>query len=280
MSTTSQPSLPIDSLAIEAGKQGRREADLFRDYLKKLPEKGWLNQSFCTDWTIKDVAEHQVAQGMAVRDGAWAALRGKSDNIFSPELIKKYEAELHDLNRLELADRLAQSAHELFDMLEVASPEQLAIRANTPFGSLPLVNIGSIRLSELSLHSWDVRVVGDLTAKVSRESLPLLVPGLIEVMPVLVNREAARLVQNVNYQFEITGAARGPVALTIQNGQAQTRQGYLEKPDVTVKLDSETFLRLSWGRLKQLDWMIRDGWVKVEGDNQTALNLSQLFQGI
>ena len=272
-------SIPLDSLLSEAGKQGRREVNLFRDHLKKLPEKGWLNQSFCTDWTIKDVAEHQVVQGLAMLEGARAVMSGHKIDIFSPATIARYETQIADLNRLELADKLSQTTHELYDLLEQASPEQLAQRSQTRFGNLRLADLGSVRLSELSLHSWDVRVVTDLTAKVNRESLPLLLPGLVQLLPVLVNRTEANRLEKTGYQFEISGAARGPVSLLIENGQSKVSQEYLDQPDVTIKLDSEAFLRLSWGRLKNLDWMIRDGWVKVEGDQGAALKLNQLFQG-
>ena len=279
MTNSLTPNMPLDSLMAEAGKQGRREVNLFRDHLKKLPEKGWLNQSFCTDWTIKDVAEHQVIQGLAMLEGARAVMGGQTVDIFSPTNLARHQTQIADLNRLELADKLAQTTHELYDLLEQASPEQLAQRSQTRFGNLRMADLGSVRLSELSLHSWDVRVVNDLTAKVSRESLPLLLPGLVQLLPGLVDHNEAKQLEKTSYQFEISGAARGPVSLLIENGQSKATQDYLDHPDATIKLDSEAFLRLSWGRLKNLDWMIRDGWVKVEGDQAAASKLKQLFQG-
>lgn len=274
-----QQPLPIDSMMSETSKQGRREVDAFRDYLKKLPEKRWLNQSFCTDWTIKDIAEHQVAQGFLMLDAAHASLRGTELPIFGPETLNRYTASLQDLNRLELADKLAHVTHDFYDLLDRASPEQLARPAAALFGNLSLSTIGSVRLSELSLHSWDVRVVDDLTARISRESLPLLFPGLVSFLPFLANREAAGQMPATTYQFEIKGPVKGPVALSFDGGQIISQPGYAEQPDVIVKLDSEVFLRMAWGRAR-LGWMIKDGWVKIEGDEQAALKLTDLFRGI
>lgn len=270
--------LALDTLIAETSKQSRREADALRDYLKKLPEKRWLNQSFCTDWTIKDVAEHQATQGLAMRSGVQATLQGKAVD-FSPEAFKKFEKQTDGLNRLELADIIAETTHELFDLLERASPEQLSRNTSTRFGEMALHNVGGFRLSELSLHSWDVRVVEDLTAKVSRESLPLLLPGLVAALPGLVHRETARQLPTTTYQFEVSGPSKGPVALSLTQGKVQAQRDYAEKADVILKLDSEAFLRLTWGRLN-LKWMIRDGWVKVDGDTEAALKLNQLFQGL
>lgn len=279
MTTIQEKLLPIDNLVLETSKQGRREAAALSDHLKKLPEKRWLNRSFCSEWTIRDVAEHLTAMGLLMRDGANATLQGKPLSAITPEAIQKYEAALGDLNRVELADHLTEVTNDFYDLLERATPEQLERKVQSPFGELVLANLGSFRLSELSLHSWDVRVVDDLTAKVSRESLPLLFPGLIAALPALAHRATAKELSSVTYQFEINGPVKGPVALSLEHGKIKTLSDYADKPDVTVKLESDAFLRLTWGRLN-LDWMIRDGWVKIEGDKAKALRLNQLFQGV
>lgn len=279
MTTTFQSDMPADTLIAETSRQARREADAFRDYLKKLPEKGWLNPSFCTDWTIKEVAEHQAAQGALMLDMVRASMAGRPMPELTPDTIAAYESRLDGLNRLELADRLSQVTHEFYDLLEHATPEQLTRTSQTRFGEVTLETVGSFRLSELSLHSWDVRVVNDLSAKVSRESLPLLFPGLVASLPGLANQQTARELSGLTYQFEVTGSAKGPVALSLANNRVASRSGYAAKADVLIKLDSEAFLRMAWGRLK-LDWMIKNGWIKVEGDEQNAYKLTQLFQGV
>jgi uncharacterized protein (TIGR03083 family) len=278
MSTIQETPYSIDVLVAETSKQSRREAESLRDHLKKLPEKRWLNQSFCTDWTIKDVVEHQAAQGLAMRTATQAALQGKEPN-FSPEGLQAFVRQLEGLNRLELADLIAQTTHEMFDLLERATPEQLQKTTQTRFGKLALHNLGSFRLSELSLHSWDIRVVDDLTAKVSRESLPLLLPGLVAALPGLAHPETVQQLPALTYQFEVAGPVKGPIALSVAQNKVQAQRDYAEKPDVVLKLDSEAFLRLTWGRLN-LKWMIRDGWVKVEGDQEKALKLNEIFQGV
>jgi len=279
MTTTQEQILPGDSLVMETGRQGRREAEAFRDYLKQLPEKRWLNKSFCSDWTIRDVAKHQAAQGWVMRDMVLTTIKGNSFDGLNFQAIEERAAELEGLNRLELADRLVQVTHEMYDALERATPEQLDLSAETRFGRINLAFAGSLRLSELSLHSWDVRVVEDLTAKVSRGSLPLLFPGLVAALPGLVHSPTVKQLATTTYQFEISGSVKGPLSLSLEQGKVRAKRDYAEKADVTLKLDSEAFLRLSWGRLKNLEWMIRDGWVKVEGDKAAALKLSELFQG-
>ena len=73
MTNPSQQDMPIDTFIVQSGKQARQEANLFREHLKRLPEKRWMNQSFCTDWTIKDVVEHQARQGQRMLDVAPAS---------------------------------------------------------------------------------------------------------------------------------------------------------------------------------------------------------------
>jgi len=149
-----------------------------------------------------------------------------------------------------------------------------------PIGEVNFGLLGSIRLNELSLHSWDIRVVDNLSTKISRESLPLLFPGLLQVLPRLANRETVKQSGNLTYEFEIEGPVKGPVTVTLAAGQMLVQSNYAEKADVRLKLDADSFLRLSWGRLRNLDRRIKEGWVKLDGDLTTALRLNQLFQGI
>jgi uncharacterized protein (TIGR03083 family) len=278
MPTLDDLNLPIDSLVQQTGKQGRREADEFRNYLKNLTDKGWMRQSFCTDWSIRDVALHQAAQGAIFRDNARALLQGEQP-LDIRQVSSQYEAELQDLNPSELADRIADTTYELYELLENATPEQLQSKVRVPFGDVNLAAMGSIRLSELSLHSWDVRVVDNLAAKVSRDSMPLLFPGLLAAIPLLANREVVKQTERLTYQFELEGTVRGPVAVSLEGGQIKVQQDYVDDPDVRIKLDNDSFLRLSWGRLKNLDKRIKDGWVKVDGDPNVAITLSELFKG-
>jgi uncharacterized protein (TIGR03083 family) len=278
MPTLDELNLPIDSLVQQTGKQGRREADEFRNYLKNLTDKGWMRQSFCTDWSIRDVALHQAAQGAIFRDNARALLQGEPP-LDIRQVSSQYEAELQDLNPSELADRIAETTYELYELLENATPEQLRNKVRVPFGDVNLAAMGSIRLSELSLHSWDVRVVDNLSAKVSRDSMPLLFPGLLAAIPLLANSEVVKQTEHLTYQFELEGTVRGPVAVSLEGGQIKVQQDYVDDPDVRIKLDNDSFLRLSWGRLKNLDKRIKDGWVKVDGDPKVAITLNELFKG-
>jgi uncharacterized protein (TIGR03083 family) len=268
----------LDSFIGETAKQGKREADEFSLYLKNLPEKRWLNQSFCTAWTIKDVVEHQVTQGKLFLELVRSTLAGK-ETTPNPELLSTIARSSENLNRLELADSLAATSHEFYDLLEKASVEELERPLNLPFAQAKLSTIGSFRLSELSLHSWDVRVVDNLTTKVSRESLPLLYPGLVKFLPALADREALKELNDTTYQFEINGAVKKPVALTFANGKMQVQEEYAANPNALIKLDADAFLRLAWGRLR-MDWMVRDGWIKVEGDKDLALKLNSVFKGM
>ncbi len=280
MTATQNLQLPIDNLLEQTAVQARREVDTLRAYLKNLPEKGWLKQSFCTDWTIEDVVEHQIVQGLLFRDNTRLLIRGQEPLPFSPEVVARYEADFTDLNRLERADLLADTTYELYDILEGASPEQLQGKMALLIGDVPLAILGSMRLSELSLHSWDIRVVDNLSTKISRESLPLLFPGLLQVLPRLANREMVKQSGDLTYEFEIDGPVKGPVTVSLAGGKVRVQSDYAEKADVRLKLDADSFLRLSWGRLRNLDRRIKEGWVKLDGDLDTALRLNQLFQGI
>lgn len=280
MATIKGYGLSQDEAVKEIGRLGRKEAELFSGYLKKLPEKKWSNMSFCTEWTIKDVVEHILVAGMVMLTNGRTVMQGGSDFIgTNPADRAALKAKLSNLNRLELANKLVEDTQEIYEMLEKATPQQLNTSWRMRVGEVKFGGLGSLRLNELSLHSWDVRAVDDLTAKISRENLPMMLPGLIEFLPVLVDANTAQEISRLTYQFEVTGAVTGPAALTLDHGKTQVITDYVDKPDVALKIDADAFLRLTWGRLK-LDWMINNGWIKIEGDQAAALKLTQIFQGI
>lgn len=279
MTTTKGHNLNQAEFAAEVSRLSRRESDLFRDYMRNLPEKKWLNMSFCTDWTIKDVVEHNVVAGMGFLSVIRRALKGETELAYNKEFAESFEPQISNLNRLELANKLAEDTHEMYDLLEKASPEILNTPVKLRYGSVPLSQLGNMRLNELSLHSWDVRVVDDLTAKVSRDTLPLILPTLVKIMPGLANQPTLEKIDSLSYQFEITGSVTGPAAFKVASGKPISAPEYVDNPDVTMKIDADAFLRLAWGRLK-LDWMIKNGWLKVEGDKDAALKLGQIFQGV
>lgn len=270
--------VPIDTFISDTAKQGRKEVEAFSQHLKNLPEKRWFNQSFCSDWTIKDVVEHQVEQGVTFFKLTDLFLKDKDANP-NQNIFEQAKNVTLGLNRLELADKLVQVTNDFYDLIEKATPEQLLHTVPTPYAKFPLSAIASVRLGELSLHSWDVRVVDNLTAKVNRESLPLLFPGLVSFLPILANREVAKQMDSTTIQFEISGTIKKPIALILTNGKLQTVEHFADNPDTTIKLDADAFLRMAWGRLR-MDWMIRDGWIKVEGNKDNALKLNELFKGL
>lgn len=280
MITTKGHNLQPDELAGEIARLARKESELFREYVRNLPEKKWLTMSFCTDWTIKDVVEHNILMGKNFLEIIRAVSKGETETlIYSRETNAQYEANLANLNRLELANVLAEDTHEMYDLLAKATPQMLETKIKMPYGYVRVGDVAGIRLNELSLHSWDVRVVDDLTAKVTRENLPLMIPGLVRFMPNLANRPTLEKVGNLSYQFEITGSINGPAAFSVNQGKPEATPDYVENPNVVMKIDADAFLRLAWGRLK-LDWMIKNGWIKVEGDKDAALKLPEIFQGV
>jgi uncharacterized protein (TIGR03083 family) len=280
MATTKTHGLSQQELFAHAARMGRAEGELFRDYLLKLPEKKWNNMSFCTEWTIQDVAEHNVISGLVFLESLEAVANGLPNlPRFDRDDFARFEQRVEAMSRSEMAHQIAADTHRMYDILQSFSPEQLATDWPTRFGMNKVGNILSIRLTELALHSWDVRVVDDLTARLNRDTLRVMVPGTVNFLGGLADKQIIANQPNLTYQFELTGAVPGPVTFKIEDGKPIATPDLEGDPVAYLKMDSDAFLRLAWGRLR-LDWMIKNGWIKVEGDQEAALKLPQIFSGM
>jgi uncharacterized protein (TIGR03083 family) len=280
MVTTKSHGLSKEELDAEIARLSLVESEQFRDYLLKLPEKKWNNISFCTEWTIRTVVEHNVVEGLSFIEGLQAIKSGKGElPFFDHKEADQLEHEIAGMSLTKMAHRLAEDTYEMFDLLQKLTPEQRATPWKTRFGTFKADNYVNMRLIEISIHSWDVRVVEDLTARLNRDSVRVMLPGAINFMAGMADRQALAAQPNLTYQFELTGAVPGPVTFKVEDGKPLAKPDLEGDPVAYLKMDSDAFLRLVWGRLR-LEWMVKNGWVKVEGDTDAALKLPQIFKGL
>jgi putative sterol carrier protein len=78
------------------------------------------------------------------------------------------------------------------------------------------------------------------------------------------------------YQFNLSGEGGGDWAVTVATGTCTVVEGQAEKPELTIGMDADDFVRMISGELQPMVAFMQ-GKIKLQGDTSLALRLQELF---
>ncbi len=134
------------------------------------------------------------------------------------------------------------------------------------------------RLFELSLHSWDLRVALDPTARLLPDSVPPLWTIGTENVNRRANADAKTAMNGMVWGVAVHGPVEHQFALVVRDGAVQLADAPPSPPVAGLRLPAEAFIRLYTGRLP-LEPAAAAGDVAIAGDRAAALRLNTLFPG-
>ena len=134
-----------------------------------------------------------------------------------------------------------------------------------------------IRLTEIAMYGWDIRVSFDPQASLSEDALP----PLLQTIPRAVRRafrpDASRT-RPVRYRFHMTGPVAATTDILLSADGASVEADSPAQADITFRCDTPTAIFVIFGRLPLAE-AIADGRVQVEGEQELATTFGQSFQG-
>jgi hypothetical protein len=139
-----------------------------------------------------------------------------------------------------------ESLTELYESLDAATRESLRIDMGFLPAPAEVATAAGLRLNELALHSWDVRVAFDDAATLEPQAVAALLPGpslligWISKPEQLAGRSAV---------LRITTTAPASSHTLRLADQVSIDSEPVEEPDGTIDLPAEAWLRLVSGRL-------------------------------
>jgi uncharacterized protein (TIGR03083 family) len=224
----------------------RFEQDQLADRVRALSPDQLSGPSACADWSIAQVLSH-LGSGAEIMSGTIeAALAGReappADR--NPEIWARWDA-------MSASDQTAgflEWAERIVAVLEATDADTRATQ-RIPLGFLPepadVATVVGLRLNELMLHSWDVRVMDDPTLALTPGSVDLLVDRagmLIQFLahPEVIESRPVTVAVDVDAPARTLGLQLADVAAVVDPPPAA--DGRLDGP-------AEAFLRLVAGRL-------------------------------
>jgi uncharacterized protein (TIGR03083 family) len=249
----------------------RSSHDLLAALAAGLDGAAPTRMSYCSEWTIAQVYSH-LGSGAEINLEWLTAAREHTEPIGQDAMEKIWDT-WNARGPQEQVTEAVKADARLVEAYEAMSAEELAAADLTLFdGMLQLDGEGLalFRLPEHAVHAWDVAVALDPAARVAPYAVDLLIDGLAGRTGWMAKPSGSTW----SVRIESTDPARTfvlsatPESVTLENGGS-------DRPDGVVRLTSEAFLRLTFGRLDDSN---SDG-VDVSSSRISLPDLRAVFPG-
>lgn len=234
--TTSQPASFAQVLeAIE------RSHDRLQGALSQLGPEELTGRSYCRDWSRAQVASHLGSGADIFSLFVEAGRRGDAVPGFDqfPAVWERWNAKSPEQQAADclVADR------SFIELVQTIEPSQRDRWRLEMFGAeRTLVDVVSMRLSEHTLHTWDIVVSIDAGAGLADDAVALLVDS----MGARIERVSPT--EELTVELSTVEPERSYV-LELTPGSARLRPGTGEEGLPRLQLPAEAFIRLVAGRL-------------------------------
>ncbi len=266
----------------------RQEVAAFKQRVADLSPDDWERPSACDGWSVADVVAHLSGQAFALNvsrglQGDYSPPAGAApvtehnEDEFARNIFQRAfntRAEIGDRLQEVLFQRLDEAV-DLFDTVESGQWDNLCY---WPPGPEPVHTMLDMRISELTMHAWDVCSQFDPDYRLS--------DGSVRVLMDTVNRAARRAFRPDPtipapqvYRFIIEDPVSAVFELEIANEETFFRLGEGgEQADAVFRCDGETFVMVMYGRLDPNEALV-SGKMDWDGDERLALGFGARFLG-
>jgi uncharacterized protein (TIGR03083 family) len=250
----------------------RTQDDLAADVVK-LDDDGLARTSGSQDWDVAQVLGHLGSQaeiGEATLDAALGR-REPLDDKFNPIVWARWDV----MSRREKADGFLEQAESLvrrYEELDSSTRNSLRIDLRFIPELVDVATVVSLRLNELTLHSWDVQVVDNPSETLFGPAADLLIDrigtliGFIGKADAIGDREVTIAVETTDPQRALGIAISDIVQLTER----------LDSADAELRIPAEALVRLVSGRLTAEH---TPGSLSLKGNGIELDDLRRVFPG-
>jgi uncharacterized protein (TIGR03083 family) len=202
--------------------------------------------SAASQWEVAGVLSH-LGSGAEIQLGTLRSQLGASREPPAPANEDVWER-WNAMGAQDRADGFVEANEALVSAYEALDADQLC-DARIDLGYLPapieIAELVGMRLSEQTLHSWDVRVAFDAKATLAAEALPILLERA-HVFLAYIAKAGAVEQRPVSVAVRVTDPDR-KLGLFIDD--VVSLGDTPASPDATLRLPAESWLRLMAGRL-------------------------------
>ena len=258
------------------------ETARLKEYLQGTSSEDWQLDSPCEGWTVGDVIGHLgwAAEFFAdsisqARYGVTTAPEGLPEigSIPSAEIpgfIAQMAKEYSQFADTELVQAFSSSVDRLDALFSDIEDDEWSKECWGLRLLRPAEDYVTIRISELVIHSWDIRFPSYPQARISPDCLPVV----LERLPVWLNElglaEFSPSEPDQCFRFQTTGATDFQCDVVIGDQEDEVEEVWDGEPDgeldgeptATLTCDADVLALLVWGRLQPAQ-VLADGRLTV-----------------
>jgi uncharacterized protein (TIGR03083 family) len=221
--------------------------DSLAELVSKLSDDDLAGSSGAAEWDISQVLSHLGSGAEIGQATVRAALDGKlhPGSDFNTTVWDRWNA----MTRGQRADgflRQNQSLTELYESLDAETRTNQRIDMGFLPEPVEVATAARYRLSELTLHAWDVRVGFDKQARLAPEATELLMHQFPQLLGWISKPEQ---LHGEHAVIQVTTAEPGSVFALRLNEPVSVDFDVPAEPDGTLTLPAEAWQRLVAGRL-------------------------------
>ena len=263
------------------------EAETLKTYLSSLPAEAWNEPSACEGWTVADVVAHltwtdiaqRVTRGLegdsSAPEGA-PAVADHDEDRFAENIFRRAIS-----NREQLGDNLLgilnQRLDESVQVFSKVSPQDWEKPCYWPPGPEPVRTILDIRISELTMHAWDIRWPVDARYHLSDDSIRVLMQTVDRAVR-RAFRPDEEIHSQIRYRFEVMEPFEAAYDVVMAAQGTHVEPASAGTADVTFRCDGETYVLVMYGRLSPED-AVDQGRLTFQGDPELADSFGRRFKG-
>ncbi len=215
--------------------------------LSGLGDEDLARQSGSADWDISQVLSHLGSGAEIARTGLQAALDGTP--LPGPDILRAIWSVWDAMSRRQRAQgflRANDMLTTLYESLDASTREKLRIDMGFLPAPVDVATAARLRLAEVTLHAWDIRVSFDQHAALPSHAAATLLHGEPDLIAWIGKAQA---LDGRHAVIQVTTSDPASVfALRLQE-PISTHLAIPAQPDGTLDLPAEAWLRLIAGRL-------------------------------
>jgi uncharacterized protein (TIGR03083 family) len=249
----------------------RSSHDLLASLAAGLDEAAATRMSYCSDWTVAQVYSH-LGSGAEINLEWLKSARAHTEPI-GQDAMKEIWAAWDARGAQEQVTESVKANERLVAAYEAMSAEDLAAAHIALFGGMIEVDgegLALFRLPEHAVHTWDVAVALDPSARVAPYAVDLLIDSLAGRMGWMAKPSGSAW----SVRIQTTDPSRTFVLVATPES-VSLESGGSDQSDGVVRMPAEALLRLVFGRLDDSN---SDG-VDTSAAKVTVADLRAVFPG-
>ena len=264
------------------------EGDRLAQYLAGLPSNAWTRPSACDRWEVRDVVAHlaggadfyhdSVTRGLAGNSSPSAGRPepGKGDPVQSNDGIARGSIALRESLGDDVLPQFRERNARLNQLFGEVSGAQWETTCYHPASFFPVRRFIDLRISELAMHSHDIRSALEPEAHLSPDTLPTF----MDLGPTIALRWGftfgPKLERPLRFRFDVGSTDLEYTDIVVEGDDCRGELPGQTPPDVTFQCSPETLALVLYGRANTAS-ALADGTLKYEGDAATARQFAQFF---